>query len=50
MMRAAKLQGVCRHMKPIVLALAASLALAIPALAQDLPDLGGRTIKAVTER
>ena len=32
-----------------VLALAATLALAAPAVAQDLPDLGGRTIKAVTE-
>lgn len=32
-----------------VLALAATLAVAAPAMAQDLPDLGGRTIKAVTE-
>ena len=36
-------------MKPLILALAATLALATPAAAQDLPDLGGRTIKAVTE-
>ena len=31
------------------LAMAAALAAAAPAVAQDLPDLGGRTIKAVTE-
>jgi polar amino acid transport system substrate-binding protein len=36
-------------MRSLVLALAASLALAAPALAQALPDLQGRTIKAVTE-
>jgi polar amino acid transport system substrate-binding protein len=36
-------------MKKLALALAAALSLAAPALAQDLPDLGGRTIKAVTE-
>jgi polar amino acid transport system substrate-binding protein len=36
-------------MKPLFLALAASLTLLAPAAAQDLPDLGGRTIKAVTE-
>lgn len=36
-------------MKSLVLALAASLALAAPAAAQTLPDLGGRSIKAVTE-
>ena len=32
-----------------VLAAAAAFALATPTMAQDLPDLGGRTIKAVTE-
>ena len=32
------------------LVLAAALAgIALPSFAQDLPDLGGRTIKAVTE-
>ena len=36
-------------MKPVLAAIALSLALAAPAAAQDLPDLGGRTIKAVTE-
>ena len=38
-------------MKPVALALAAalSLAFALPAAAQDLPDLQGRTIQAVTE-
>ena len=36
-------------MKPVVIALAASLFVAAPAMAQDLPDLGGRTIRAVTE-
>lgn len=36
-------------MKPLFLALAASLALLAPAAAQDLPDLGGRSIRAVTE-
>ena len=36
-------------MKSIVLAIAASLAIAAPAIAQDLPDLQGRTIRAVTE-
>jgi polar amino acid transport system substrate-binding protein len=36
-------------MKKLALALAATLSLAAPALAQDLTDLGGRTIKAVTE-
>lgn len=32
-----------------VLAAVAALAIALPAAGQDLPDLGGRTIKAVTE-
>jgi len=39
-------------MKPLVAALSASLVLlglALPAIAQELPDLDGRTIKAVTE-
>lgn len=36
-------------MKSLVLALTATFALAAPALAQDLPDLQGRTIRAVTE-
>ena len=36
-------------MKPLLLAFAASLTLLAPAAGQDLPDLGGRTIKAVTE-
>jgi polar amino acid transport system substrate-binding protein len=36
-------------MRSLVLALAASIALAAPAAAQALPDLQGRTIKAVTE-
>ncbi|HHY51104.1 MAG TPA: transporter substrate-binding domain-containing protein [Alphaproteobacteria bacterium] len=36
-------------MKLLALTLAATLALASPVLAQELPDLGGRTIKAVTE-
>lgn len=37
-------------MKPIAALLAAiALSLALPVAAQDLPDLGGRTIKAVTE-
>jgi polar amino acid transport system substrate-binding protein len=36
-------------MRSILVALAATLALAGPAAAQALPDLGGRTIKAVTE-
>ena len=36
-------------MKPLLLALAASLTLLAPAAGQGLPDLGGRTIKAVTE-
>jgi polar amino acid transport system substrate-binding protein len=36
-------------MKTVSLALAAAVAFAVPALAQELPDLGGRTVKAVTE-
>lgn len=36
-------------MKPVLVALAASLVLSAPVAAQDLPDLGGRTIRAVTE-
>jgi polar amino acid transport system substrate-binding protein len=36
-------------MKSLVLAVAAAVALATPAFAQSLPDLQGRTIKAVTE-
>ncbi len=36
-------------MKTTILVLAASLALSTPVMAQALPDLGGRTIKAVTE-
>ena len=36
-------------MKLVLSALAASLVLAAPAAAQGLPDLGGRTIQAVTE-
>ena len=38
-------------MKPVAIALAAALALAslLPAAAQDLPDLNGRVIRAVTE-
>ena len=35
--------------RKFVTAIAALLALAIPSMAQDLPDLGGRTIRAVTE-
>jgi polar amino acid transport system substrate-binding protein len=42
-------QGDRRLMKPVLIALAASLFLAAPAVSQELPDLGGRTIKAVTE-
>jgi polar amino acid transport system substrate-binding protein len=36
-------------MKSIAAAIAAALFVAAPVAAQDLPDLGGRTIKAVTE-
>lgn len=36
-------------MNKLLLAIAASLTLLAPAAAQDLPDLGGRTIRAVTE-
>jgi polar amino acid transport system substrate-binding protein len=43
------IQGDRRFMQKLILALAATLAFATPLAAQDLPDLGGRTIKAVTE-
>src|SRR5690606_24542709 len=45
------MQGVHRLMKPMIFAAAALLAAftAGTAIAQDLPDLGGRTIRAVTE-
>jgi polar amino acid transport system substrate-binding protein len=49
---AEKLQGDCRLMKSLLTLVAApllALALALPSAAQSLPDLGGRTIKAVTE-
>src|ERR1700752_2891346 len=36
-------------MKFLSIALVAAVALAGPAFAQELPDLGGRTVKAVTE-
>lgn len=36
-------------MKPTAFIAAALIALSVPALAQTLPDLGGRTIRAVTE-
>lgn len=45
-------QGDCRLMKPVIAALSApllALAMAAPVAAQSLPDLGGRTIRAVTE-
>jgi polar amino acid transport system substrate-binding protein len=36
-------------MKPLVTLLIAAFAAAVPAAATELPDLGGRTVKAVTE-
>jgi polar amino acid transport system substrate-binding protein len=36
-------------MKPLVTLLIAAFAAAVPAAAAELPDLGGRTVKAVTE-
>lgn len=52
MMPADQFLGERRLMKSMLTALAApllALALALPAAAQGLPDLGGRTIRAVTE-